>query len=375
MPIFDQGYQHWNGTLRPRGARWMAISLSGIRTQFKPRGTRVLVGFSLVPAFILVFILAIWGLIEQKSPLLDFLLPLARELRLSEEGAASPERYREVVWTICFNYFLAVQTYFCVFLIAAVGPGLISQDLRYNAIPLYLSRPLTRFDYFAGKLGVIAFFLAAVSLAPLLLAYALGVMFSFDVRVVWQMLPLLARSAAYCAVVIVSGGMLMLAISSLSRNSQHIGGYWIGFWMFTGLLAQALTESMHHENYQLISYHQNLNRAREAFLDVDGARAEAAKVVPGRFGGTGGSNPGTGGPFGPTAPPPTFEPPVGPDGYPLPPGSGGPPAFAPPPGPPPPFLAPSTGPDWRMSLLVLAGLTALSAWILSTRVRGLDRLK
>ncbi len=47
-----------------------------------------------------------------------------------------------------------------------VGPNLISQDLRFNAIPLYFSRPVRRFDYFLGKLGVIATFLAAVSIVP-----------------------------------------------------------------------------------------------------------------------------------------------------------------------------------------------------------------
>ena len=40
-------------------------------------------------------------------------------------------------------------------LVLLVGPSLISQDLRFNAIPLYFSRPLRRFDYFVGKLGVI----------------------------------------------------------------------------------------------------------------------------------------------------------------------------------------------------------------------------
>ena len=59
-------------------------------------------------------------------------------------------------------------------LVLLVGPDLISQDLRFNAIPLYLSRPVRRFEYFLGKLGVIGVFLGAVTIGPALLAFALG---------------------------------------------------------------------------------------------------------------------------------------------------------------------------------------------------------
>ena len=43
-----------------------------------------------------------------------------------------------------------------MFLVLLVGPELISQDLRFNAMPLYFARPVRRLDYFVGKLGVIA---------------------------------------------------------------------------------------------------------------------------------------------------------------------------------------------------------------------------
>ena len=69
-------------------------------------------------------------------------------------------------------------------LVLLVGPGLISQDLRFNALPLYFSRPLRRFDYFLGKLGVIGFFLGAVAIVPAVVAYVLGVVFSLDLGVV-----------------------------------------------------------------------------------------------------------------------------------------------------------------------------------------------
>ena len=88
------------------------------------------------------------------------------------------------------------------------GPNLISLDLRYNALPLYLSRPMTRLDYFLGKLGVIAALVAAVAVLPAAAAYVLGVCFSLNLTVVrdtWRLLP---ASIVYGLVIVVSAGTL-----------------------------------------------------------------------------------------------------------------------------------------------------------------------
>ena len=64
-----------------------------------------------------------------------------------------------------------------------MGPNLISQDLRYNALPLYFSRPLRRIDYFVGKLGVIVALLGMVIIVPAVVAYVLGLLFSLDITI------------------------------------------------------------------------------------------------------------------------------------------------------------------------------------------------
>ena len=69
-------------------------------------------------------------------------------------------------------------------LVLLVGPNLISQDLRYNALPLYFSRPLRRMDYLAGKLGVIVALLVAIIIVPSLVAYMFGLLFSLDITII-----------------------------------------------------------------------------------------------------------------------------------------------------------------------------------------------
>src|SRR5437588_861260 len=85
-----------------------------------------------------------------------------------------------------------------------VGPGLISRDLRFNALPLYFSRPLRRVDYFLGKLGVIGFFLAATVVVPAVGAYLLGLAFSLDLGVVRDTHHLLWAGILYGLAVTVS---------------------------------------------------------------------------------------------------------------------------------------------------------------------------
>ena len=93
---------------------------------------------------------------------------------LPDELRAGPRGFRNTFWTLAFSQFLGIQIYIGMFLVLLVGPELISQDLRFNAMPLYFARPVRRRDYFLGKLGVIAVYLSAVMIFPVLLAYVLG---------------------------------------------------------------------------------------------------------------------------------------------------------------------------------------------------------
>jgi ABC-2 type transport system permease protein len=212
MPIFDQGYQHWHGTLSGHAWRWLTITRQGVRTQLKSRWVRMVMLMAWVPALSLAAVLILWGLIEQKSSLVAPFLPLLDSL--PDEIKAGPRNYRTTIWTIAYQWFFQIEIFFSMILVLLVGPGLISQDLRFNAIPLYFSKPLRRFDYFAGKLGVIAVYLAAVAIMPALIAYLLGMCFSLDLSVIKNTGRVLVGSVGYGLVVVFSAGMLMLAISS-----------------------------------------------------------------------------------------------------------------------------------------------------------------
>ncbi len=395
MPIFDQGYQHWKGARSGHAWRWLAISRHGIRTQLRGRYVRLLLILAWMPALALVSALAVWGLFEQGNLGADW-LPFLKAQGITDD----PQAFRQAIWTLAYSFFFQTELYFIMLLVTLAGPNLISLDLRYNALPLYLSRPVTRLDYFLGKLGVIAGLVAAVAVLPAAAAYVLGVCFSLDLTVVrdtWRLLP---AGIAYGLLITVSAGTLMLALSSLSRRSLYVGLAWVGLfligWVVAGALGgihratlaygimrnhnaferagaessyqrrkqfqqqftpeirreieQALAESAKTDWRPLFSYTANLDRLGAAILDTDaawvrigrayeGPRAQLESFSAMTLGpGTNRSNPG-----------PINE----------------------------RRLADSWVPQypWTWSTAVLAGLLGISLCIVSTRVKSLDRLR
>jgi ABC-2 type transport system permease protein len=236
MPIFDQGYQHWQGELSGHGWRWLAVARHGVRAQLQNRFVRLLLFFAWMPALALVAFLTLWGLLEQQAEsVITFLQRL-----LPPEMVAQPRDYRTAVWTIAYTYFFKVELFCSLVLVMIVGPNLVSRDLRFNALPLYLSRPVRRIDYFLGKLGVIGFFLAAIVIVPAIGAYALGVAFSLDLGVIRDTHHLLWGGILYGVVITFASGTLMLALSALSRRSIYVGIAWAGLIFLSHMLSSAL---------------------------------------------------------------------------------------------------------------------------------------
>ena len=58
-------------------------------------------------------------------------------------------------------------------MVLIVGPPLVCTDLSHNGLPLYLARPIRRWEYVLGKASVLVILLSAVSWIPLLLMFFL----------------------------------------------------------------------------------------------------------------------------------------------------------------------------------------------------------
>jgi len=258
MPIFDQGYQHWSGELAGNRWRWLAVTRHGVRIGMKNRLLRIALLIAWLPAVVLAFFLCVWGLVEQKSNLVEALRPFLTDL-FGPEVVGHPKAFRVEVWTVAYDYFLLTELRLSMIVVLLVGPSLISRDLRFNALPLYFSRPLRRIDYFLGKLGVVVAFLGLVLVVPSAIAWVLGLLFSLDLTIVRDTFRLLLAAVGYGAVMSVSAGLLILALSSLSRNSRYVGLFWLAVWFVTSIVGSVLEEVNREQRM-----HQMVRRMQEA---------------------------------------------------------------------------------------------------------------
>ncbi len=246
MPIFDQGYQHWSGHLTGHTWRWLAITRQGVRTGWKNKWVRRALFTAWLPALVLILMICVWGLVERKSDAISVFVQWLSGM-FGYDVVANPKQHRVEIWTIFFDLFMGAESWFSMLLVLLVGPRLISQDLRFNALPLYFSRPLRRIDYFVGKLGIVAAFIGMVTVVPALIAYVLGMLFSLDFTIIPDTLPILLASLGYGTLIALSAGTLVLALSSLTRNSRYIPLSWFALWFVCGFVSWTLEQVQNAE--------------------------------------------------------------------------------------------------------------------------------
>jgi ABC-2 type transport system permease protein len=111
----------------------------------------------------------------------------------------------ETVDASTFFIFLVVQSGVGFLLAALVGPSLIAPDLAHGAMPLYLSRPLGRVEYAAGKLAVLAGMLSLITWIPGLLLVGLQ----------GALAPGWLAAHARVAIAVVVGSWIWIALISL----------------------------------------------------------------------------------------------------------------------------------------------------------------
>ena len=155
MAIYKLGYQRYQGPRTGRWTRFMVLPRSAWRRLYQQR----LVVMLTVVAFVWPLLCAAFIYLSNHATLLQGLEPEFRQfIQVNSEFFAT---------------FMYVQSGFAVFLAALAGPGLIAPDLANNALPLYFSRPLTRWSYALARLTVLVGMLSIITWVPGLLLFAL----------------------------------------------------------------------------------------------------------------------------------------------------------------------------------------------------------
>ncbi len=214
MPIHDQSYRHYGGARAAPGRSWTVIAGAGMRTFIKKRAFMGLLLFALSP--FIVRAVQMW--ISANYPQASMLAPSAET----------------------FRQFLEQQDFFVFIITIYVGAGLIANDRRANALQIYLSKPLMRSEYIAGKLAVLFGFLLLVTFVPAMLLLMLKVIFDGNFTFLRSNLFLLPAITIASLLQVSLAAFTMLALSSLSKSARYVGILYVGITFFTAAIYGAL---------------------------------------------------------------------------------------------------------------------------------------
>jgi ABC-type transport system involved in multi-copper enzyme maturation permease subunit len=207
MPIHDQSYRRYGGGRKSVGRAWTVIAWAGVMTMIRKRTFLALLVAAWVP--FVGHVMQIY--FSTNFPQMAILAPTAKTFR------------------DFFNW----QEIFVFLVTIYVGAGLIASDRRANALQIYLSKPLLRSEYIAGKAAVLFTFLLAVTWLPAILLLIVQVLFAGSLEFVQKNLFLFPAITVASVLEVSVATFTMLALSSLSKSPRYVAILYAGVVFFT----------------------------------------------------------------------------------------------------------------------------------------------
>jgi ABC-type transport system involved in multi-copper enzyme maturation permease subunit len=207
MPIHDQSYRRYGGGKTQPGRAWLVIASAGVRNMIRKR-------------IFLGLLLMAWVPFIGRALQIYFSTNFPQVALL----AATAETFRQ---------FLEQQDFFVFVITIYVGAGLIASDRRANALQIYLSKPLMRTEYIAGKAAILFFFLILVTWLPGILLLLVQVLFAGNFQFLQKNLFLFPAITVAALLQVLLATFTMLALSSLSKSSRYVSILYAGIIFFT----------------------------------------------------------------------------------------------------------------------------------------------
>jgi ABC-2 type transport system permease protein len=214
MPIHDQGYRRYTGRRVPPGRGWWVVARAGVLERLRER------------RFLALLLLA-W------APFMVRALQVYASTRFGQLSFLAPDANT-------FREFLDQQSLFLFFITIYAGSGLIASDRRANALQVYLSKPLTRVEYLAGKFLVLAMCLLAASWLPAMALLGLQMIMAASPGLIRDDPFLVPSITLFCAIEVVVSSLAMLALSSLSKSRRFVAVMYAAMIFFAAALYQVL---------------------------------------------------------------------------------------------------------------------------------------
>jgi len=252
VPIHDQSYRRYTGQRSPKGRAWTVIATAGVRNML---GKKAFLGL-LILAWMPFFYQSVKLYLAANFPQMSIISP-------------SPDMFRE---------FLDHQGIFVFFITIFTGAGLIANDMRANALQIYLAKPLDRLEYIAGKFAVLAFFLLLVTWLPATMLVLVQIVFAGNLTFVSANFFVVPAILVYTGIETTVLGLVMLALSSLSKSARFVGIMYAGMIFFTQALYGVVFLVTRNSAFSWMAVSSNLMQIGDLIFRMPG-RFEASGLV------------------------------------------------------------------------------------------------
>jgi ABC-2 type transport system permease protein len=244
VPIHDQSYRRYKGERAPKGRAWTVIAAAGVRNML---GKKAFLGL-LVLAWLPFVVRSVQLYLAANFPQMSIISP-------------SPKMFRD---------FLEHQGVFVFFITIFTGAGLIANDMRANALQIYLAKPLDRMEYIAGKFAVLAFFLMLTTWLPATMLVLVQIVFAGNLTFISSNFFLLPAILVYTGIEAIVLGLVMLALSSLSKSARFVGIMYAGVIFFTQALYGVVTVFTRDSAFSWMALSSNLMQIGDLVFRLPG---------------------------------------------------------------------------------------------------------
>lgn len=292
MTQIEEQYQRWDGSHEGIWRRRWVIAEGMLQGCLKVKWLQRLVAGCWIVALGQIILLFFY------SQLVDSTSAVADWLGADDEGFATlifslemlikqnPELAISVPWNLVFGFYTLLLFWPTMLVLTVAVPRIISADLSSNAIVLYTSKAVSRWDYLLGKLGAVMGLIVLTWVGPILFAWLGGNLLAPSWKFFWLTREALFNSYIFGLVGMGFLSVLILGISSVSANGKVVTFAWLALWLLGwGMEAPAeatRTEWMRHLSfrYNLSQVHTRVFAPGDTFDQLNTFRDREGEISP-----------------------------------------------------------------------------------------------
>ncbi len=249
MAVYKRTYHPYRGALTPTWSRFTVITHYALGDLFAARPFAYLFVLCFIPTLI-----GIGYIYIANNELVQGLLKIGRNQLL-------------VVNATFFKSILLAQCWLALILTAWAGPKLIAGDLTNNALPLFLSRPLSKAEYVLGKFAVLAGLISVVTWVPGFLLFGLQAGLVHN-GWIWSNLRIMGAIFAGAWLWIAVLALLSLAISAYVKWRIIATAATFGFFVLPAGFGEAYNASLRVQWGRLLNFTEMLSLAFSRLFDI-----------------------------------------------------------------------------------------------------------